>query len=218
MCPEVRGKKTAPSTLSSEYHIRRQHQGSPGPPGPERDSPIRRSNPGLDSGPLGWPLFRRSCIYIFWAGQRCIYVGRTVSGRGRPQQHFEKGWFARVTRIDIYATGSPSEIPRLECIAIHNFDPVKNKRRASKAKWTKKCTILQGSEDDREENCSKYLVNGDGGVKGRRRMGAAPRPVHDRVPTEPSLFQRKRVNVEVETPVRRGYAHRGRGHGEHVGT
>ena len=26
-------------------------------PGPERASPIRRSNPGLDSGPLGWPLF-----------------------------------------------------------------------------------------------------------------------------------------------------------------
>ena len=26
-------------------------------PGPERASPIRRSNPGLDSGPLGWPLY-----------------------------------------------------------------------------------------------------------------------------------------------------------------
>ena len=85
-----------------------------------------------------------NCIYIFWAGKRCMYVGRTVRGRGRPQQHFEKGWFARVTRIDIYATGSPSEIPRLECIAIHNFDPIKNKRKASKAKWTKKCTICKG--------------------------------------------------------------------------
>ena len=27
-------------------------------PGPERASPIRRGSPGLDSGPLGWPLFR----------------------------------------------------------------------------------------------------------------------------------------------------------------
>ncbi len=61
-----------------------------------------------------------NCIYIFWARQRCIYVGRTVSGRGRPQQHFEKGWFALVTRIDIYATGSPSEIPR----PVPKFDPL----------------------------------------------------------------------------------------------
>ena len=28
-------------------------------PGPERASPIRRGSPGLDSGPFGWPLFRR---------------------------------------------------------------------------------------------------------------------------------------------------------------
>ena len=27
-------------------------------PGPERASPLRRDSPGLDSGPLGWPLFR----------------------------------------------------------------------------------------------------------------------------------------------------------------
>ena len=28
-------------------------------PGPERASRLRHSSPGLDSGPLGWPLFRR---------------------------------------------------------------------------------------------------------------------------------------------------------------
>ena len=28
-------------------------------PGPERASPLRHGSPGLDSGPLGWPLFRR---------------------------------------------------------------------------------------------------------------------------------------------------------------
>ena len=32
----------------------------PGPaPGPERASRLRHGSPGLDSGPLGWPLFRR---------------------------------------------------------------------------------------------------------------------------------------------------------------
>ena len=28
-------------------------------PGPERASPLRQGSPGLDSGSLGWPLFRR---------------------------------------------------------------------------------------------------------------------------------------------------------------
>ena len=33
-------------------------------PGPERASPLRHGSPGLDSGPLGWPLFRRCTVCI----------------------------------------------------------------------------------------------------------------------------------------------------------
>ncbi len=36
----------------------------------------------------------KNCVYVFWARRRCVYVGRTLHGHGRPA-----GWFDRVTRL-----------------------------------------------------------------------------------------------------------------------
>jgi len=83
----------------------------------------------------------RSCVYAFWHKSRCLYVGKTDHGRGRPQSHFSKIWFPRVTRIDVYSTSQKSQIPRLECLAIHRFDPSENRHKAATKKWTKKCPV-----------------------------------------------------------------------------
>ena len=85
----------------------------------------------------------RNCIYLFWADSTCLYVGRTVHGKGRPQAHFEKYWFSRVSRIDVYSTSKASEVPKLECLAIHRFNPTENRRKASKKKWTQKCPVCE---------------------------------------------------------------------------
>lgn len=84
-----------------------------------------------------------NCIYLFWSNSTCIYVGRTIRGKGRPQVHFNTHWFSRTTRVDIYSTRSPREVPKLECLAIHRFDPVYNKRRAAKKRWTKPCPVCE---------------------------------------------------------------------------
>jgi hypothetical protein len=84
-----------------------------------------------------------NCIYIFWAGRKCKYVGRTIRGKGRPQSHFEKFWFLSITRIDIYSTSRASEVSKLECLAIHRFNPSENKKRAAGKKWTKKCPVCK---------------------------------------------------------------------------
>lgn len=83
----------------------------------------------------------RNCIYVFWNRSKCLYVGKTVRGRGRPQSHFGKIWFPRATRIDIYSTSQKSQVPRLECLAIHRFNPSENRQRAALKKWTKKCPV-----------------------------------------------------------------------------
>jgi hypothetical protein len=83
------------------------------------------------------------CIYIFWAGRKCIYVGRTVRGKGRITSHFEKIWFPSITRIDVYYTSKRSEIPKLECFAVHLFGPSKNENRPADKKWTKKCQVCE---------------------------------------------------------------------------
>ncbi len=36
----------------------------------------------------------KNYVYVFWAGKdECIYVGRSIVGKTRPQDHFEKYWF-----------------------------------------------------------------------------------------------------------------------------
>jgi len=85
----------------------------------------------------------KNCIYIFWKGRKAEYVGRTLRGKGRPQSHFSKFWFSGITRIDIYSTSKASQIPKLECLAIHRFEPRRNGTRASIPKWAKKCPVCE---------------------------------------------------------------------------
>ena len=85
----------------------------------------------------------QNCIYIFWSRKRAIYVGRTIKGKGRPQSHFEKYWFGSVTRIDVFSTSRASEVPKLECLAIHTFNPKHNSIRGSIPKWAKKCPVCE---------------------------------------------------------------------------
>lgn len=83
----------------------------------------------------------KNCIYVFWKGRRAEYVGRAVQGKGRPHDHFKKFWFNGVTRIDIYSTSLASQIPKLECLAIHLWEPKQNGLKASIPKWAKKCPV-----------------------------------------------------------------------------
>jgi chorismate mutase len=85
----------------------------------------------------------KNCIYVFWKGRRAEYVGRTLKGKGRPQNHFSEFWFNGTTRIDIYSTSQASQTPKLECLAIHRFEPIQNGQRASIPKWAKKCPVCK---------------------------------------------------------------------------
>ena len=79
-------------------------------------------------------------VYVFWKNKQCLYIGRTGRGGSRPSSHFIKKW-CRPTRIDIYPAKSKSHTPKLECLAVHYFEPVHNSYKPSKKKWTKKCPI-----------------------------------------------------------------------------
>ncbi|MBI5712279.1 MAG: hypothetical protein HZC38_02460 [Chloroflexi bacterium] len=100
---------------------------------------------------IGWfdETFGRhqECIYIFWNRHKCIYIGRTGKGGGRPQSHFEKYWFGEVDRVDIYPVKQTSQLPKLECLAIHRFLPTRNESKAATKAWTKKCPLCRVHKD-----------------------------------------------------------------------
>lgn len=87
---------------------------------------------------------RRGYVYSFWKYDKtCIYVGRTGSGGSRPSGHFEKFWFSQAKRITVFQLKSKSQIPKIECLAIHHFQPRRNKNKASTKKWTKACPLCE---------------------------------------------------------------------------
>lgn len=87
----------------------------------------------------------KNCIYVFWSNRNgksvCIYIGKTESGKGRPQSHFDKYWFGKVTRIDVYSVAAPSHVLKLECLAKHRFQPTENKNKPPDKRWYKKCPV-----------------------------------------------------------------------------
>ncbi len=93
----------------------------------------------------------QSCIYVFWARWRCVYVGRTTRGGRRPSSHFDRAWFRPVTRVDVYETTGRRVLPALECLAIHRFQPVRNKFRAQERRWTRKCPLCALHRDIERE-------------------------------------------------------------------
>jgi hypothetical protein len=84
---------------------------------------------------------RARCIYVFWSGKTCEYVGKTGVGGSRPSSHFKLVWFPHVTRIDIYAIRGKRALPALECLGMHHFLPRQNQSRAETRKWLKKCPL-----------------------------------------------------------------------------
>lgn len=87
----------------------------------------------------------RGKVYVFFAKQKhkCLYVGRTTGRGGRPKGQFKRDWFRKATRIVVYSARDKKSLPRLECLAIHLFDPRENKIRASRKRWTSKCPLCK---------------------------------------------------------------------------
>lgn len=96
-----------------------------------------------------------NCVYVFWAGHRCRYVGRTLGGKNRPQSQFQKHWFPGVTRVDIYSSQGAREIPKLECLLTHRFNPMHSKVMPASQKWFSKCPICETRSLIRDE--IKYI-------------------------------------------------------------
>lgn len=92
----------------------------------------------------------QNCVYVFWGPTGCLYVGRTLSGKGRPSSHFDKHWFGKATRIDIYGFDRRKDIPRFECMLTHREKPSYSQITPGSKKFHSRCPICdaQGEIED----------------------------------------------------------------------
>lgn len=98
----------------------------------------------------------KNCVYVFWAGNNCRYIGRTLNGKNRPQAHFHKEWFRGVKRIDIYCSRTKRNVPKLECLATHRFKPKYSKIKPATRKWYSRCPICEAQRMIRQDVRSMF--------------------------------------------------------------
>jgi len=83
----------------------------------------------------------QNCVYVFWSPSSCLYVGRTLNGKGRPTGHFEKHWFGNATRVDVYGFDRKRNVPRFECMFTHWREPSYSKIKPASKKYYSRCPI-----------------------------------------------------------------------------
>ena len=93
----------------------------------------------------------KNCVYVFWQKRKCLYVGRTMNGKGRPSSHFEKHWFSKATRIDIFEFQRKREVPRFECLMTHAHSPIYSKIKPAKKKYYIECPVCASSSEVSDE-------------------------------------------------------------------
>jgi hypothetical protein len=86
----------------------------------------------------------KNCVYAFWNGSRCLYVGRTRRGKGRPTSHFEKYWFGQVTRVDVFGFRGRRDVPQFECMLTHKARPTYAEHKPSSQRYHTPCPVCAG--------------------------------------------------------------------------
>jgi hypothetical protein len=71
----------------------------------------------------------------------CLYVGKTLGGKDRPTAHFNKAFFLKATRVDVYSLPSKKAVPRFECMLTHRDEPRYSKNKPAATKYYYKCPI-----------------------------------------------------------------------------
>jgi len=84
-----------------------------------------------------------SVVYSYWEGQRCRYVGRSNDGIARLWAPDERLYWKRTTRLQVLRPRQNRHLPQLECLAIHFYEPIHNRNRASRKMWSSKCFICE---------------------------------------------------------------------------
>lgn len=93
-------------------------------------------------------------IYVFWRGEKCLYVGKGESWR-RLKSYDKSAYLKEATSIEVFCVLTQSQLGKAECLATHLFDPRDNKVKAAKVKWGKACPICR--EHDRIRDQLKEL-------------------------------------------------------------
>jgi hypothetical protein len=110
-----------------------------------------------------WYLTRKFpefCVYrMMGKRNRCIYIGRTGGGGDRPAQHFEKTWFSKVSRIEIYPFASKSKVPRFECLLSHRDYPERLFVKPSMKAYHAHCPICDTQTAVRKELLRLFPVH-----------------------------------------------------------
>ncbi|MEK7469884.1 MAG: hypothetical protein AAB074_21155 [Planctomycetota bacterium] len=83
---------------------------------------------------------RGPIVYLFWKGSRCLYVGRGNSWKRLGS--YEKSWYLKeADLLEVLCVAGKSNLPLVECLCVHLYEPRDNKSKPANKKWGKSCPI-----------------------------------------------------------------------------
>lgn len=93
----------------------------------------------------------KNCVYAFWNGSHCLYIGRTLNGKGRPTAHFDKYWFGKATRVDVFGFDRKRNVPQYECMLTHKYEPSNKQMTPSSRRYYTPCPVCVGRKYIKEQ-------------------------------------------------------------------
>jgi hypothetical protein len=109
----------------------------------------------------GWydkHISTKNCVYVFWNKKGCLYIGRTLNGKGRPTGHFEKHWFGKASRVDVYGFDRKRDVSRFECVTTHKWAPSYSRITPASKRYYSRCPICDGRREVRDEIKSLFRL------------------------------------------------------------
>jgi len=80
-------------------------------------------------------------VYTFWRGKKCLYAGKGNSYR-RLWSYRKTIYLKEADLLEVWEV-KKRELPKVECLAVHLFEPRYNEVKPARVKYSKKCPVCQ---------------------------------------------------------------------------
>lgn len=86
--------------------------------------------------------FRGPIVYAFWNKKKCLYVGKGRNWK-RLKDYKKSAYLNEAKQIEVFTIKSKSHLGKVECLAVHLFNPRDNEYKPAKSKWGKSCPVCE---------------------------------------------------------------------------
>ncbi len=102
---------------------------------------------------------RGPIVYTFWRGNKCLYVGKGNTYR-RLRNYKKSIYLKDADLLEVWPVISKKHLAKVECLAMHLFEPRDNVIGPARKKWERKCPVCKNLRKLKRELKSLFRMKG----------------------------------------------------------